>query len=128
MQLDDVDLLREVDLRIRTSKAIPKCIHGHYIRILTQTMVAVEHARGEFGAGRSGEAHYLRTWKPFLILPRMLVRSTRHGGEAGERELRRRVAKFDRGEWTDLIREYRETHTQHMLASRLMSRQGSANQ
>ena len=29
----------------------------------------------------------------------------------GERELRRRVAVFDRGEWASLIQDYRRTHT-----------------
>ena len=53
----------------------------------------------------------IRSWKLFILLPRMLFFPTRHGGEAGERELHRRVAMFDSGEWGSLIQEYRRTHT-----------------
>jgi len=44
-------------------------------------------------------------WKLFLLLPRLLLHSTRRGGDAGARDLRRRISLFDAGQWDQLLEE-----------------------
>ena len=97
-QLDAVDLEAELRIAIKTCKAVPRCIRGPFHRILTQTLVAVE-------ASYAGvdEQSTVRAWTLLLLLPRMLLHTAQRGGEAGERELRKRIAMFDSGQWLQLL-------------------------
>ena len=97
-QLDAVDLEDELRIAVKTCKAVPRCIRGPFHRILTQTLVAVETSY----AG-SDEQSIVRAWTLFLLLPRMLLHTAQRGGEAGERELRKRIAMFDSGQWLQLL-------------------------
>eukprot|EP00959_Pyramimonas_sp_CCMP1952_P379588 7951264-Pyramimonas_sp.AAC.1 len=47
------------------------------------------------------------------MLPRLLLHHTSRGGEAGERELRQRIAWFDTGRWDKLPASAHHTTTRH---------------
>ena len=102
-QLDAVDLQQEIQIGIKTTKGVPRCIRGAYHRILTQALVAVERAHASIGASSQGELHTVRAWKLFILLPRLLLHVARRGGEAGEREFQKRVVLFDEGRWVELL-------------------------
>jgi hypothetical protein len=104
-QLDAVDLQQELLISIRTTKGVPHCIRGPFHRILTQSLVAVERAHSQAGTSSDGDVQCIRAWKLFLLLPRMLLHVARRGGEAGERELRKRIVQFDGGNWFELLVE-----------------------
>ncbi|MDE0759467.1 MAG: hypothetical protein OSB45_15020, partial [Pseudomonadales bacterium] len=80
-----------LDVRVRTFKKVPGCIRGHFTRILTQSLVAVASARG------NDETAEVRAWKLLFLLPRLILHTSRRGGEAGERELKNRIELFDAG-------------------------------
>ena len=101
--LDNINLVSELELRVRTLKSVPKCIKGHFLRILTQSMAAVVSSHEAHERGHDSNVAQVRAWKLFLLIPRLILHSTKHGGEAGERELNRRIAKFDAGEWDSLL-------------------------
>ena len=107
--LEDVDLAQELNTRIRTTKAVPRCLRDDYLRIMVQCLVAVESSQVALDRGTGDEAACVRAWKLFLLLPRMLLHATKHGGEAGERELRRRIHKFDAADWGSLLDLARQT-------------------
>ena len=96
--------MQEVELRISTMKAASQ-------RILTQSLTAVETTRKNLEAGSHGKAMCIRTWKLFILMPRMLISHTKHGGQAGERAVHKKIGMFDRGEWGALLSEYRRTHS-----------------
>ena len=45
----------------------------------------------------------MASWALLTLLPRLLLHHTPHGGDAGARELKRRVALFDAGAWDVLL-------------------------
>ena len=90
-------------------KAVPKCIKPQFTRILTQTLVGIEAAQKAFERGAAGNNARIQTWTLFLLLPRLLFHHTNHGGEAGERELKARIATFDAGAWDKLLQSARDT-------------------
>ena len=53
------------------------------------------------------EIAHVASWKLFLLLPRLLLLKTARGGEAGSRDLKRRVALFDGGQLAQLLAEGR---------------------
>ena len=58
-----------------------------------------------------------QAWKLLILLPRMLLFKTKRGGSAGERDLRRRVAMFDGGQWAQLLDESRRSVSAMMRTS-----------
>ena len=96
---------------MRTLKAVPRCIRGPYLRILTQCLVAVESSQVAWNAGTGNEVSVVQAWKIFLLLPRMLLHKAKRGGEAGERERKRRIELFDAGQWDELLLLSRNTVT-----------------
>ena len=52
--------------------------------------------------------HNVRAWKLLLLLPRILLHTAQRGGEAGERELHKRIELFDDGQWAELLRRSRQ--------------------
>jgi hypothetical protein len=107
-----LDVMAELNLRVRTLKKVPKCIRGAYLRIMTQSMVAVESAHRRLDRGRAEESECEQAWSLFLMLPRLLLHSTRRGGAAGDRDLKRRVALFDAGHWDKLMELSRQAVAQ----------------
>ena len=53
-----------------------------------------------------------RAWKLFLLTPRMLLARTPQQGSQGRAELLSRAAKFQRGEWPQLLRSARQAAQQ----------------
>ena len=96
-QLDAIDLVEEFQQRVGTFVGIPQVIRGEYIRAQDVALSHFVHATSERDATWAG--------KLFRLLSRMLLSRTESRGDVGAKLLRERVLRFQRGEWTDLIRE-----------------------
>ena len=100
--LNFIDLKAELIKPARTLKAIPHCIRDSYLRILTQVLARMQQAHRCLSSISATDERYLSffdahvgAWKLFILLPRMLLYSTRRGGLAGARDLRKRINLFD---------------------------------
>ena len=97
--LDGLDLCNEFHIRCDTFKSVPQCIRGPFKRIQTQTLAHLSYVY----RCHPEPIHLERTWKLFLLLPRLLLFKSSRGGEAGARNLQQRIAQFDAGEWDQLL-------------------------
>eukprot|EP00959_Pyramimonas_sp_CCMP1952_P210605 4407372-Pyramimonas_sp.AAC.1 len=124
-QMRNVDLQTEIDVRIHTMKAVPKCIRAQYLRILTQCLGAVAGMKTGWVQGRCTEGDCITSWMLLLHLPRMLLHNTPHGGDAGTRGPKSRIAAFDRGEWDVLLESARtQLHRQEARQKKRSKRTG----
>ena len=101
-QLDEVDLDEMFLMRAPMLKKCPRFLRG---RLRFSFLVALrERLRCKLDGNRSGED---RAWKLFALVPMMLLHRPRHMGSVGRDELAKRVDRFTRGQWSELIAEVR---------------------
>ena len=82
-------------------------MRGDYARIQSQVL---HHLCRVYEEHRQQEApEKVAAWRLLLLLPRLLLHRTTRGGEAGARDLRRRVHLFDEGQWRQLLEQARAT-------------------
>ena len=108
--LEPIDLIAELLREVQTLQAVPFCIRESFSRIQTQALAHIKQTKATLSRTRGVPADderraiaHINAWKLFLLLPRLVLHKARRGGEAGERELRRRVTLFDAGEWGQLL-------------------------
>ena len=100
--MQNVDLQQDVNAHVPTLKAVPQCIRSQWLRILTQVLLEAEAASAHWDAHPDDRNQCNEAWKLFVLLPRLLLHHTSHGGDAGQRELTQRVVWFDTGQWDKL--------------------------
>ena len=105
--LQDVDLAAEFRQRCRTMKRVPLTSRGDYARIQAQVLGHIVQQYRQ--SADTQHENKVLTWKLLMLLPRLLLHHAARGGESGARELRRRIALFDAGEWDALLTKCRAT-------------------
>ena len=105
-QLDAVDLRDEFKIPVTTLQDIPHCIYRDVLRIRTIVNRALVSS---YSSTNRTHIQQIRAWKLFCLMSRLLLHKMKRGGSAGSRELRNRIDKFDRGQWTELLVASRNT-------------------
>ena len=99
--LDDIELAREYLATCPTLEDVPFTIRSDFTRILSSVVKNLEEA---YNVTEDSEHPIrVRAWKLFALLSRMLLHRLPRGGEAGNRELRKRIRLFDEGAWDVLL-------------------------
>ncbi len=91
--------------RVNMLRSVPKgCSGSVYARIQVSAQGALAKAnRTDNDMARA------RAWTLLLLLPQLLLYPLGRGGEAGTRALRRRISRFDAGQWGDLFADRRQS-------------------
>ena len=75
---------------------------GAWLRILTQDLCEIQISTTLWDINPERVEKCQQAWRLFILLPRLLLHHTARGGEAEEREVKRRVVWYDAGEWDKL--------------------------
>ena len=97
----------ELRIRIHTMRAVPSPIRGAYARIQTQVLAHLVRAYDRYPQHDAPERVAARTL--FMLLPRLLLYKAGRRGKNDARELQRRVALFDAGQWDVFLDASRAT-------------------
>ena len=98
--LDEVDLVSIFNRRANVMRSIPHVLKGPYV---SAVRIAIREALEARVGGN--EVKLTRAWKLFLLLPRMLLFRPPRGGKIPKPQLLERFAKFQRGQWSELVEE-----------------------
>ena len=98
--LDEVDLVSIFNRRANVMRSIPHVLKGPYV---SAVRIAIREALEARVGGN--ELKLTRAWKLFLLLPRMLLFRPPRGGKIPKPQLLERFAKFQRGQWSELVEE-----------------------
>ena len=107
-QLDDVDLEVEFLRRVPMLKSCPHFLRGRFRHGLHITLQ--ERCRAKLVGDTVGEE---RAWKAFGLVPAMMLHRPRGVGSIRRDELVERADKFSRGQWLELLGEYRSCTVSH---------------
>ena len=106
--LDAIDLLEEMRHPVPTLQHAPPFMRAAVRAALVQALAHLRSASGARGSAVTAS----RAWKLFLLTPRMMLARTPQQGSQGRAELLSRAAKFQRGEWPQLLRSARQAAQQ----------------
>ena len=106
----------EIRVRTHTMRAVPSPIRAAYARVQTQVLAHLVRAYDRYPQHDAPER--VAAWTLLMLLPRLLLYRAGRGGKNGARELHRRVALFDAGQWDVLLDASRATSaTSHRQAA-----------
>ena len=98
--LDEVDLVSIFNRRANVMRSIPHVLKGPYV---SAVRIAIREALEARVGGN--ELKLTRACKFFLLFPHMLLFRPSRGGKIPKPQLLERFAKFQRGQWSELVEE-----------------------
>ena len=99
--LDEVHLVSIFNRRANVMGSIPHVLRGPYASAVRRIAIPL----GLEARVGGNELKLTRAWNLFLLLLRMLLFHAPRGGKIPKPQLLERFAKFQRGQWSELVKE-----------------------
>ena len=110
--MDSVNLAEAFKQRVAVMKSVPAFLVCAYRSFMRRILEAARTAK------RDGDSvMVLRTWKAFLLLPRMLLHRRKNDAKLPKTELEARFKDFVAGRWIQLLNASTSDRTQTSLST-----------